>query len=121
MAALLKFQRSVMNIKKGGLRILVFQNLTLTLVAVLILQKGSQSAMFSRIVAIVFAVSCIFVVNASVIRPANTRVLEPVLACTQTANSAAMAYEKAMEGHRDTDADDMKLSCLSTEVRSAAS
>ena len=35
--ALLKIQRSVMNIKKGGLRILVFQNLTLTLAAVLIL------------------------------------------------------------------------------------
>lgn len=59
--------------------------------------------------------------NTSVIKAAKMRVLEPVLACSQTANRAAMAYEKAMEGHRDTDADDIRLSCLSTEVRSAAS
>ena len=72
--------------------------------------------MFSKIVTIIFAVSFISVTSGFVIN-ANLRVLEPILKCYETEDSApVLAFEKAIEEHEETFADDLKLTCASMEV-----
>ena len=72
--------------------------------------------MFSKIVTITFAVSFISVTCGFVIN-AKLRVLEPILKCYVSEDTTAvLAFEKATEGRQDTFADDLKLTCSSTEV-----
>ena len=49
---------------------------------------------------------------------AKLRVLEPILKCYETEDTTAVsAFEKAIEKeHKETFADDLKLTCLSMEV-----
>ena len=75
-------------------------------------------SMFSKIVSIILAVNCIFVVSGFMAH-GKLRVLEPVLECYQALDSNEVEYEKDEEIHRDASAkESMNMTCLAMEVSS---
>ena len=73
--------------------------------------------MFSKIITVLFAVNVISAANGFII--SKLRVLEPILKCYE-GNAPKFAGIKAMEAHLDLDSDayDLKLSCLAVKVSS---
>jgi len=73
--------------------------------------------MFSKIITVLFAVNCISAANGFI--DSKLRVLEPILQCYE-ANAPEFAGEKAMAARLNlhSDADELKLSCLTIGVSS---
>jgi len=73
--------------------------------------------MFSKIIAVLFAVNIISAANGST--HSKLLMLEPIIECHKT-NAPEFAGEKALSAHidPDSDEDDLKLFCLTVGVSS---
>lgn len=75
--------------------------------------SGTEFAMFSRIVFIVFALNFIFCGTGMM---PNFGSLGPAMKCYKGAGFTALAVLEAMGARPDTDADKLKLTCLTLGV-----
>ena len=73
--------------------------------------------MFSKVITVIFAVNVISAANGFI--NSKLRVLEPILKCWEE-DAPEFAGEKAMAAHvnLESEADELKLSCLAIGVRS---